>query len=304
MARKRGWRRYRGWAALAVLVVVAGAVYLFVQKSQPQAQGTTYQTSQAASGTVSVAVAGTGNLAVRDPVDVWPKTSGTVKSVSAVAGKSVKSGDVLYKIDPSPATQQTAQALAQKRQAWQSVVQAQLSVTQAKNELASLEDKASQTNSNVSDSDIKAAEEKVTAAKAGLSSAYASYDNAKLSYQYALDGQNNLTVKAPCSGKIWEVNIAAGDSVSTSGGGGLGDATSATLQLEQRAGRHRQRRAAWCRALDQRGRRAVDQARTGRGTHVRCPSRSDAHRQGRWDRHQRHGRTRALSRTASGSPST
>ncbi len=131
----------------------------------------------------------------------------------------VKKGAVLYTLDGDAAARNTAQALAQKRQAWESVSRARVSVTQAKNELATLEKQASQPNSKVTSAQINAAEQQITAAEAGLSSAYASYSSAKLVYQDALDAEAELVVKAPCAGRVWAVNVSAGDNVSTSGGG-------------------------------------------------------------------------------------
>ena len=227
MARKNAWRRYRGWIALGVLVVIAGAVYYFVRGSQPTADATTYQTQQAAKGTLSVTVAGTGNLAVRDGVDVFPKTSGTVLAVKTAVGKTVQKGTVLFTIDGAAAERTTAQALASKRQAAQQVEQASLSVTQAQNELATLKTAASRPNSKVTDAQIEAAEQQVSVAEAGLASAQAQYTSAKLSYQDALDAEDDLVVKAPCAGVVWEVNAAAGDSVSTSAGSG-GDSANST----------------------------------------------------------------------------
>lgn len=220
MARRKGWRRYKALIALGVLAAIGVAVYLFVRQSGPEVATTTYQTEQAAMGTLSVTVAGTGNLAVRDEVEVWPKTSGTVASVKTAVGKTVKKGAVLFTIDPEDAEKATAQALASKKQAAQQYEQAKLTVTQAENELATLEDRADDPNSTVTSADIEAAEQKIDVAEAGLASAYTQYDNAKDTYQEALDAEDDLTVTAPCAGVVWTVNIEAGDTVSTSGGGG------------------------------------------------------------------------------------
>ncbi len=219
MARRKWWKRYRGWIAIAVFAAIGIAVYLFVHSSAPAAQGTTYTTEQAANGTLSVTVAGAGNLAVRDAVEVWPKSSGTVASIDAVLGKWVSKGAVLYTLEGEAAARNTAQALAQRKQAWESVTRAELSVTQAKNQLATLESQAAKPNSKVTSSQIKAAEQQVSAANAGLSSAYASYDSAKLAYTDAVEAETDLIVKAPVSGRVWSVSIAKGDSVSSSGGG-------------------------------------------------------------------------------------
>jgi multidrug efflux pump subunit AcrA (membrane-fusion protein) len=216
MARSRFWRRYRGWIAVGVLVVIAAAVYFFVKGSKPTTQATTYQTEQAANGTLSVTVAGAGNLAVRDAVDVTAKTSGTVLAVKTAVGKTVKKGAPLLMIDGADAERTTAQALASKRQAAQQVDQASLALTKAKNDLATLRDSATQPDSKVTSAQITEAKQQVTVAEAGLSTARAQYTSAKLSYQDALAAEADLTVKAPCDGVVWAVNVSAGDTVTGS----------------------------------------------------------------------------------------
>ena len=222
MARRRGWRRYRSWIALAVLVAIGGAVFMFVRSAEPEAQATTYETSQAATGTVSVTVSGTGNLDVREAVEAWPKVSGTVASISAVVGTMVKKGETLYTLESESAEQNTAQAVAQKSQSWESVDRAKLALTQAENQLAALEAKSDDPGSKVTSAQIEEAEQQVDVAEAGLSSAYASYDAAKLAYEDALEAEKDLVVKAPWAGRVWEVNVDVGDSVSGSGNSSSG----------------------------------------------------------------------------------
>ena len=148
-------------------------------------------------------------------------------------------GAVLYTLDGDAAEQQTAQAKAQKAQAWESVDRAQLTLTQAENQLSTLENKADDSNSKVTSAQIDEAEQQVDVAEAGLSSAYAQYDTAKLAYEDALQAEEDLVVTARCGGRVWDVTIAAGDTVSAPGGGsdnaatGTGSTTSAPVTISK-----------------------------------------------------------------------
>ena len=55
-------------------------------------------------------------------------------------------------------------------------------------------------------------------AKAGVTSAKASLLTANTAYAQAKDAEGNLDVTAPCGGTVWQVNVEAGDPVSTGSG--------------------------------------------------------------------------------------
>ena len=145
-----------GWIAVGAFGRDRGCGVLLLEGFSTAEVGTQYTTQAAAAGTLSVTVSGTGNLAVRDEVEVWPDTSGSIGSVNVSAGDVVAKGDVLYTLDGEDAEANTAKALATKRQAEESVQRAQLSLTQARNSLAELEKRAASTTSTVSSGDITA----------------------------------------------------------------------------------------------------------------------------------------------------
>jgi len=215
MARRTFWRRYRGWIALGILAAIGIAVFFFWKSSQQTEASTSYTTQAAEAGTLSVTVSGTGNLAVRDEVEVWPDISGEIAKVSVAVGDSVSKGDTLYTLDADSAEANTEKALSAKRQAEESLARANLSLTQARNSLANMTRQSSSPSSTVSSADIKAAQQQVAVAKAGVSSAKASLATANTEYATAVDAEDDLTVQAPCDGVVWQVNIEAGDPVST-----------------------------------------------------------------------------------------
>lgn len=206
-------KRYRGWIAFGALVVIAAAAFAMTRTGSKAASATTYTTESASKGTLSVTVAGTGNLEARDTVDVSPVSDGTIATVKVAEGDAVKKGDVLYTLDAATAKQTTSKALASKRQADESVVKAKIQLMQAQADYSALKTRASSPSSTVSSTDLKIAKLQVTSAKAGLVSAQASASSADIDYEDALAAEGELTVKAPCDGVVWAVNVAEGDTV-------------------------------------------------------------------------------------------
>jgi len=218
MAFSKRFRRYRGWIAAVVLVAVGVTVYLVTRDSGADATTTTYTTEQAAVGTISVTVSGTGNLDIDGTTDVYPDVTGEVALVKVSEGSAVSTGTVLFTLDAASAEAATARALASYRQAQQQVAQAQAQVAKAASSLASLTARSKEPTNTVTSADVAAAQAEVTSAKAGLSSATASSAMARIDYEDARAAEDDLAVVSPCSGVVYELNVAAGDSVSTSGG--------------------------------------------------------------------------------------
>lgn len=137
----RKLRRYRGWIAAIVLVVIGGAVFVFYRQANEPVATTTYQTEAAATGTISVTVSGTGNLEVDGTTDVYPESAGTVAAVEVAKGELVATGTVLFTLDAADAEARTAQAYVGYKQASQGVVQARGSLEKAEATLANLKER-------------------------------------------------------------------------------------------------------------------------------------------------------------------
>lgn len=218
MALRKTLRRYRGWIAVAVVVVIAGVTWTMMRSaSASEEPTTTYSTQAAEKGTLSVTVSGTGNLAVASTTDVWPSSAGTVASVEVTEGAVVSKGDVLFTLGPDDAEAATAKALATYRQAQSQVAQGQAQVVKAQASLDSIESRAESPSSTVSASDIDVAEADLASAKASLASAKTSQASALEEYEDAAAAEDDLEVVAPCDGRVYALNVSAGDSVSASG---------------------------------------------------------------------------------------
>ncbi|MBE0418021.1 MAG: efflux RND transporter periplasmic adaptor subunit, partial [Coriobacteriia bacterium] len=231
MARRRRWKRYRGWIAVAALLAVAAAGYAVIRRSANAETGPTYVAEAAEAGTLSVTVSGTGNLQVRDEVEVWASTSGTVAELKVAEGDEVEAGDVLFTLDGSSAETERTRALASLRQSEESVARAALALAQAEDALDDLKERAAEASTRtpaVTEAQIDAAERQVEVAKAGLTSAKASLAGAQLSYRQAADALDALVVKAPCDGVVWTVGTAEGASVTARSGGSSSGSSSGT----------------------------------------------------------------------------
>ncbi|MDO8846830.1 MAG: HlyD family efflux transporter periplasmic adaptor subunit [Coriobacteriia bacterium] len=218
MSLSKGIRRYRGWIAAGMLVVVAGTAYVLMRGGSEAESTISYQTEAASVGTISSTVSGTGTLAVGTTTDVYPETGGTVASLAVAEGSVVATGDVLFTIDPADAEAASAQALVGLRQAQQSVTQAGLQLTKAKSTLSTLYARSAEPTPTVTSADIAAAEGDVAVAKAQVASANAQVAAADDSYDEAVAAEDDLTVTAPCSGQVYTLSVEVGDSVSTSSG--------------------------------------------------------------------------------------
>lgn len=238
-------RRYRGWIALGVLVAVGGTAYVMTRPASSDTAATTYTTGTAATGTLSVTVAGTGNLEVDGTTDMYPAASGTVASIKVAEGDKVDVGDVLFTLDAETAQAATAKALAGYRQSQQGVAQSSANLVKANNNLAALQKRAKEPSSTVTSADISAAKAEVSSASAGLTSSKASLNVASLEYEQTHAAESDLTIKASAAGVIYALNIEVGDTVSTSGGsssssgstggGATGGATTSTTSSSSSA---------------------------------------------------------------------
>jgi multidrug efflux pump subunit AcrA (membrane-fusion protein) len=230
-------RRNRGWIALVVLVALGGVAYALTRPAASGTAATTYTTGAATKGTLSVTVAGTGNLEVDGTTDIYPVASGKVASIKVAEGDKVAVGDVLFTLDADTAEAATAKALAGYRQSQQGVAQASANVVKAKNNLSTLQGRAKEPSSTVTSADIAAAKAEVSSASAGLTSAKASATVSSLEYEQTKDAESDLSVKATASGIVYALNIEVGDAVAassggsssgTSGSGGQGGTTTAS----------------------------------------------------------------------------
>jgi len=228
MALSKQLRRYRGWIAFAVLVVIGGTVFALTRASGNEAPQTTYTTEAASIGTLAVTISGTGNLEIDGTTDVYPDVAGTVATIEVAEGESVTTGTVLFTLEDTDVESSIDKAYSEYAQSKQGVLQAESQLLKAESALDQLESRSSDPSATVevSEGDIDAAELDVEAAELSLENAKTSRSNAWTSYQEATEARDDLEVTSPASGVVYSLGVEVGDAVSAAGGGTGSDSAS------------------------------------------------------------------------------
>lgn len=112
LGKRRGWRKWFGPGAVALLLAVGGGVVFWRVQAQPKSPFE-YITMPAKRGDLRAIVTATGNLKGLDTVEVGAETNGKVKAVHVDFNDSVKTGQLLCEIDPLQLTAARDQAKAQ-----------------------------------------------------------------------------------------------------------------------------------------------------------------------------------------------
>ncbi len=198
-------------AVIAGVVVVAlvGGFFIYKKVTQKSENKTVYQYETVKKGSLTSTVSATGNVAVRDEVDVTPSASGKVKKVYVEEGDKVSKGDTLFTLTSTDVESQIKQAYSSVLSAKQQVAQAKSSLTSAESQLSAAK------KGTASGGSVKSAKQAVTAAELGVSAANSQLSSAQSDYSDALDARSDLKVKAPCDGTVWTVSVSKGDSVTS-----------------------------------------------------------------------------------------
>ena len=136
-----------------------------------------------------------GRLEAVDRVAIRSRVAGAIKSVDFREGALVKTGDLLFTIDPAPYEAAVAQAQGQ-------VASANARVSLAK--LESERGKRLSANQTISQSDLDQRQNALTEAQAGLQTAQAALHAAELELGYT-------KVRAPVTGRVGKVEVTAGN---------------------------------------------------------------------------------------------
>lgn len=115
-------------AGVVVLVVAGFLVWSVVGK---KSSATQYVTSAVTRGTLTVAVAGNGNVVSHSSASVNPPISGTVTQLSVSLGSKVKKGDVLFVVDNPDLDASVAQSKSSYQNAQAGTLKARQAETQA-----------------------------------------------------------------------------------------------------------------------------------------------------------------------------
>lgn len=187
------------WGTIAIgVIVVLVAGFLVWSVVGKKSAATRYVTSQPTRGTLTLAVAGNGNVITKDSASVNPPISGTVTQLIVSLGSKVKKGEVLFVIDnasldasvkSSKSNYQSAKASTLKAEQSElqadislrtGVLSAKQSLEQAKASVASAKVALSKAETAVpySEDAVSAAKHSLKAAQLGQATAQKNYDHA------------------------------------------------------------------------------------------------------------------------------
>ncbi|MDA3937171.1 MAG: HlyD family secretion protein [Actinomycetota bacterium] len=218
MSGARKWlKRRKGLVAFVALAAIAGSVYYVTNTPDTAEEGVTYRTEAASTGTLSVTIAGTGNVAVKEQIEIWPDSAGTVASIEATEGAAVVLGQVLFTIDGSGSADETARALASYRSAVAGVARSEVDLLKSQQDHDALVERSEDPSQTVTQDQIDLAAASLASSEAGLASSKSSQSSAWSSYEDAKAAQDIIEVLAPCDGTLASLDIEVGDDVSAAG---------------------------------------------------------------------------------------
>jgi HlyD family secretion protein len=161
-----------------------------------------------------VTVDGTGYLAVRDAVEVFPAVGGDIDGFEVEVGDKVEEGDVLYTLDDSAVAGEVASTEAARKRAAQSLDKAELELYRAEVAFDRLKEESEETTNSVTSAELEIAAREAAIAESGVTAAQADYSSATEDHDAAVSGLDDLEVIAPCDGVVWAVGAEVGETVS------------------------------------------------------------------------------------------
>lgn len=208
---QQGGQRRRRWpwivAIAAVVVVVIAAWFLF-----PRGQGAwTYDTAEATRGELTVTVTAVGVLEPVNTVDVSSELSGIVESVEVDANDTVKSGQILARLDTSMLRAQLDQARATVRAGAASLDQARINVDATQSDLERA--RTLSASGAIAPATLEASETAQRQAVAAVALAEAQLQQTRASLSAAESNLDKATILAPIDGVVLERNIEPGQAV-------------------------------------------------------------------------------------------
>ncbi|MDT6939319.1 efflux RND transporter periplasmic adaptor subunit [Brucella pseudogrignonensis] len=204
-------KRNRLWIGLAVAAIALGAGWYFLSGKETGSQKSTYLAETVERGNIENSITAVGTLSALRSVNVGAQVSGQLKSVKVDIGDTVKQGDLLAEIDPSPFEKKMEIASAQLDNLKAQLVskQAQLTLKKAnaarqRSLLASRN--ASQSTIDQADAELAVADADVKALSAQIRQQEAQLSSAKVDLGYT-------TIYSPISGTVVDQTSKEGETL-------------------------------------------------------------------------------------------
>lgn len=204
-------KRNRLWIGLAVAAIALGAGWYFLSGKETGSPKSTYLAETVERGNIENSITAVGTLSALRSVNVGAQVSGQLKSVKVDIGDTVKQGDLLAEIDPSPFEKKMEIASAQLDNLKAQLVskQAQLTLKKAnaarqRSLLASRN--ASQSTIDQADAELAVADADVKALSAQIRQQEAQLSSAKVDLGYT-------TIYSPISGTVVDQTSKEGETL-------------------------------------------------------------------------------------------
>lgn len=198
----------------AVLLVLAAAIALFVQRSESKPR---YETEEVKRGRLEVTVSATGNLQPTNQVDVGSELSGIIDKVFVDVNDQVKRGQVLARLDTRRLEDQVARSRAALVAAEAAVAQARATLQDARANLARLEEVARLSGGKVpSQAELETGRANVAKAEAALRSAEAGVEQARATLRTDETNLAKASIRSPIDGVVLMRKVEPGQTVAAS----------------------------------------------------------------------------------------
>ena len=200
---------------VAIALVAAGVVYLFVKKPWAKAAAAiSYTTVTVGKGNIAAQVTANGTLSARGTVLVGAQVSGRVVELHADFNDVVKKGQIIAKLDPQVLQAQIQSATATLALAQANINKAQVALADADRQLKrqrTLQGQQLVAGATVEQAEVAydTAKASLTAAKASAAQAAANLAQAKLNLSYA-------TIYSPVDGVVLSRAVELGQTVAAS----------------------------------------------------------------------------------------
>ncbi|MCL7998379.1 efflux RND transporter periplasmic adaptor subunit [Brucella sp. 21LCYQ03] len=209
--RKKTVKRNRMWVVLSVAAIGLGLGWYFLSGKEASGQKSTYLAETVERGNIENSITAVGTLSALRSVNVGAQVSGQLKSVKVDIGDTVKQGDLLAEIDPSPFEKKMEIASAQldnlKAQLLSKQAQLKLKKSNAARQRSLLATKnASQSTIDQADADLAVADADVKALSAQIRQQEAQLASDKVDLGYT-------TIYSPMAGTVVDQTSKEGETL-------------------------------------------------------------------------------------------
>ena len=208
-------RRARIYQIIGLVVLLAaGAGFMFWRSKKTASKGVRYLTAQARVGDLKETVTATGTLKGLDSVDVGSQISGKLTKINVDFNDHVSIGQVLAEIDPAQLQSRVEQSTAQVHAADASVQLAKATQAQNKAQYARAVDLSAK--GLISSKDLDAAKADADRSSASITSAAAQATLARASLKDAQTQLSYAVIRSPIDGIVLSRLVQPGQTVAAS----------------------------------------------------------------------------------------